>query len=279
MVNRIFKIAILFVVSYSFFLAIATPHIADAKFYVSLAETIKAQRTLFTDQSGTHPLLVPLCFALFGKLAFPIMYAELLFVFYWNLRKHISETSALFWTFILTGFPLILYHSTQVYCDMPMALFYTGGMIYFYEYFCDRKIGNLIVSAVFLGLGVHVKASGLPLWITASGVLILFLILENRKIKDGLIFFFTSGLIALPWLLSKGSLISHPAKLGEKIGSAQPIVASHLGEVSLTTWNVIKWISMRLFLYADWHILWFVFISIINATKYKVAGTKCITNR
>ena len=257
---------------YSIFVSVDVPHMSDAKFYASIADMIKSQGAIFTPEQtlrmGTHPYLVPLCILFFGKIIFPIMYAGLLLVFYWNLRKHISETLALFWTFILTGFPLILFHSLYAYADMPLAFFYTGGAIYACEYFHNKNPKCLMISAVFLALGINTKISGIPLSIIVCLTLFLFLIVEHRKIKEALIFLAVSATIAFPWVFIQWNTLAYNLRLLNRprsgfignYGQMMDIPNFYISSLPLNIQNLTYWITRRLFTYADWHILWFVFI-------------------
>src|SRR3989339_50591 len=181
-----------------------------------IAKIIFSTGKVITDQSvqlaGPHPYLNPLSQAFIyfgigewndalGKVIFPLCFTALLFVFYANLRKYSTRFHALLFTYLLTSFPLIVYHSGTAYSDLMQTFYYTIGALYLYRWFQDEKPPFLYISALFWGIGTFVKQSGIPFWVLAIFVLFIYLFSEKKKdYKPGYIFALISSIISLPWL-------------------------------------------------------------------------------
>ena len=233
------------------------------------------------DLAGPHPFLNPLSQAwiylgigawndALGKIIFALCFASLIFIFYANLRKDSSRLFSLFFTYLLTSFPLIVYHAGTAYSDFMQTFYYTVGAIYLFRFMKDKSKNWLYVSALFLGIGNFVKQSGIPLWGIAVIVLFIYLFAEGKKdLKAGALSVLLSAAISLPWLLYQNSfLMRYLTGLGQKIGVFSPaaIVGAEAGAApnllygSPTLLNISYQLGKRLFTYADWQLLWFVFI-------------------
>ena len=174
-------------------------HAWDAKyFWVPSAIAFYQEGITFTRlaKMESHPCFVPVMIVvifwlgngpmfLLSKIPFILFYSGLLFLFYFNLCKELSFNRSLFWTFLLTGFPLIFYHSTTAYADLPLSLFYLGAMIYGSR--CSKhRSKDVLISGIFFGLAVNTKFLGSVFWVIAF-MYYFFFALKSKRLKDSTI--------------------------------------------------------------------------------------------
>jgi len=165
---------------------------SDERFYFDLANQAHSTGIIaVASVNDTHPLLVPAMIAstmlvIVGnvgvglvKLPIALTYIALILLFFSNLKKYINGRSAWLFTALLSGLPLLLYHSRWIYCDLTMAYYCFAGTIYAFNYLKSKRFSDLVFSAIFLGLGIHVKSSGLPLALITATMLPIFLLLEK----------------------------------------------------------------------------------------------------
>ncbi len=240
----------------------------------SIARIIFATGQVITPQTaelaGGHPYLNPLSQAwiylglgvwndAIGKIIFPLCFIALLFIFYSNLRRSSSRTHALLFTYLLTSFPLIVYHAGTAYSDLMQTFYYAGGIIYLFEWFRRQEPPLLLFAALFLGIGNFVKQSGIPLWLVAAFVLFCYLYFERkRNFRPGWIFLLASTIVSAPWLFSRNSFLMSRL-LGAASATAEP--AFPYGSPTLA--GILSHLIRRTFTYADWQILWFVLLLVI----------------
>ena len=273
-------------VAYVFFDALVKPTIEfDAMWRQgTIAKIIFTTGQVTTEQArtvaGPHPYLNPLAQAwvymglgywndALGKIVFPLCFTSLLFIFYFRLRAQTSRLSALIFTFLLTSFPLIILHAGNAYSDLMQTFYYSAGAIYLLSWFKENKAAWLFTSALFFGIGNFVKQSGIPLWGASVIVLVLYLMFEKPKeTKTALIGFALTLLISAPWLFSKNSFLysmfaSLTAKIAPAATSGAPLAAGNAAAAATANpalSDLFYHLGRRMFSYADWQILWFVFI-------------------
>lgn len=271
---------------YVFFDALVKPTIEfDAMWRQgTIAKIIFTTGQVTTEQArtvaGPHPYLNPLAQAwiymglgywndALGKIIFPLCFTSLLLIFYFRLRAQTSRLSALIFTFLLTSFPLIILHAGNAYSDLMQTFYYSAGAIYLLSWFKENKPAWLFSAALFFGIGNFVKQSGIPLWGASVVVLIVYLMFEKPKeLKTALMGFALSLLISAPWLFSgnsflSGMLSSLTAKLAPAATSGTPLAAGTAAAATAANPalnDLFYHLGRRMFSYADWQILWFVFI-------------------
>ncbi|MFA6169565.1 MAG: hypothetical protein WCW67_02170 [Candidatus Margulisiibacteriota bacterium] len=245
-----------------------------AKIILATGQVTEQARTV----AGPHPYLNPLAQAwiymglgywndALGKIIFPLCFTSLLFIFYFRLRAQASRLNALIFTFLLTSFPLIILHAGNAYSDLMQTFYYSAGAIYLLSWFKDNKAAWLYSSALFFGIGNFVKQSGIPLWGASVIVLVLYLMFEKPKeTKTALIGFALSLLISAPWFFSKNNFLysmftSLTARLAPAATPGTPLAAgTAAAAANPALGDLFYHLGRRMFTYADWQILWFIFI-------------------
>ncbi|MFH1684180.1 MAG: hypothetical protein ABIA67_04785 [Candidatus Margulisiibacteriota bacterium] len=229
------------------------------------------------DLAGAHPYLNPISQAgiylgigawndPLGKIIFPLCFTSLLFIFYSNLCRKSSRFYALLFTYLLTSFPLIVYHAGTAYSDLMQTFYYFTGAIYLFRWMEEETSEHLVLSAIFFGIGNFVKQAGIPLWVVAAFVLFVFLFFEHkRNFRPGAIFLLLSTIVSSPWLFYRDSfLMSRLAKLFVSSAvTGQAAISPSLPYGSPTLVGILSNLAKRAFTYADWQILWFVLLLVL----------------
>ena len=133
-------------------------------------------------------------------------------------RKELCSTTgvcrktALIFTAFLATLPLLAYHGTTAYADLPLTFYFTVAAVCLFKYFRQVELPNrfnLFVAGLFAGLTAWVKNEGLMLAGVLLIVFLIYLVWEKKLKKDwgdclrfivyGLLFF-------LPWMIFKMSL-------------------------------------------------------------------------
>jgi len=223
-----------------------------------------------------HPYLNPLAQAwiyfgigiwddALGKIVFALCFLALLMVFYTGLKRYSDRSHSLLFTFLLTTFPLIVYHAGTAYSDLMQTFYYTAGAIFLYHWFKTNDRSDLFCCALLLGSAAFVKQLGIPLWFIAAFALGSYIAVElKRQFRPLLQFFLLSGLTAMPWLINKQNFISNQLNLlWQKIvpaanTAAPPVLSAPFGPPTLS--GILSQLGRRMFFYADWQMLWFVLL-------------------
>jgi hypothetical protein len=280
-VEKILIILIGLTIIYVFFDALVKPVVLfDAVWRQGcIAKIIFTSGRVLTNQTlelaGPHPYLNPLSQAwiymgigtwndALGKIIFPLCFSALLFIFYSSLRRYTSRIYALLFTYLLTSFPLIIFHTGTAYSDLMQTFYYSAGILYLFQWMESKQRPFLYTSALFLGIGNFVKQSGIPLWGTAAIVLFMYLFLENRdKLRSGLNFLLLSVIVSSPWLFFRDSfLMKNLIKIFSRAtpGAVEAPLAQNLTFGLPTLPDIFYHLGKRMFTYADAQILWFMLI-------------------
>ena len=129
-----------------------------------------------------------------------------LLVLYELSRKFISKTSALIVLLIFYSNLVVDWLSITSYVDLGRTFFELIALCYLLVYIKEKKIRNLIFSAVALGFAISTKIfSGLDILIFAASIAIF-----TRSLKNSVVFIFISLLIPLPWFIFAFVNSGHP---------------------------------------------------------------------
>jgi 4-amino-4-deoxy-L-arabinose transferase-like glycosyltransferase len=255
----------------------------------SIAKIIFTTGLVQTKQSlelaGPHPYLNPLSqawiyFAIgawndaLGKIVFAGCFTALLLAFYTSLKRYTSRFNSLFFTFLLTSFPLIVYHAGTAYSDLMLTCYYSIGVFYLFHWLKKQEAADLYAAALMLSAGNFVKQTGILLWLITIVVLFIFIFLENRKaLRTGGNFILISTALSFPWLLNpNSSLFSAAIEVSRKFGTWSAGPAANSAGAQLvkdmpylppTIIDIVYNIGKRMFTYADWQLLWLVFFLVL----------------
>ncbi|MBU4369628.1 hypothetical protein KKG58_02580 [Patescibacteria group bacterium] len=196
-------------------------------FFYQPDQAFNSQSSLFLGgESHRHyPLHVPLfmtwIYSWLGEVndalvnvVFAFYFIALLILVYFTLRswsKHGSWRNALnlALTAVLATLPLLNYHGFNAYADLPLTFYFTLAVVCFLNYLKNRSRLDLVLAALFAGLSIWVKNTGLVLSAVIFIVFLIYLINSYFKKdwrsvgKDFLFFCFWFVFFISPWLVFK----------------------------------------------------------------------------
>jgi len=144
------------------------------------------------------------------KIIFPLYFTGILVLFYFAVRRFANARYALLFTFILATIPQFNNYAANAYVDLPLAYYYFASAIFLFRWLADRnRTGPLIISALMVALAGWTKNDGLMYCIINTCVILIFIMLNLKKItrKDIwrlLLYLSIIFLVSLPWSLAKG---------------------------------------------------------------------------
>lgn len=116
------------------------------------------------------------------------------------LRKYAGFFRAVIFSFFLFSSPLVFYHGFNAYADLPLALYITAAIAFFYAWLNDKRSESLNLSAVFWGLSFWVKDGA---WFLFLPFLLLLSVYSFKRYLprwEGLKFLLVTLVVASPWL-------------------------------------------------------------------------------
>lgn len=140
----------------------------------------------------------------YTKIWAPFYYIGLLGIFYYGVKRESNGLFAAIATFFLSSAPLITYHGTEAYADLPLSFYNLACVITLLNYIRTGNYRLLVLSGILAGAGVLTKNEGLFLIV----ITIIVLVLHNRGDKRAIIRALSAFLIPVlvflgPWLAVK----------------------------------------------------------------------------
>ncbi len=213
------------------------------------------------------------------KIIYPVLFVCFLIIFYSVLRKSYKRLYSLLFTFLLSTLPFFIYHLTTAYSDSTITIYYSIATLYLFAFMKDSEQNqeNLFMAAIFTGLTIWAKKAGLVLCSVNIFVLLVYLGIKFKSIDKSphqsvwcgdkqmwkkviiaaLLFLMVSG----PWLITGqfGTIIN----VSKSILGLNPATETIVAQQTQPEGNyamVLQIFLKKLFLYADWHLLWLLFI-------------------
>ena len=190
---------------------------------------------------------------IYAKAWAAVYFSSMLGVIYFAVKRESSRTCALLATFFLSSAPLITYHATGGYSDLPLAFYALAGAVCFFRYLETSRGGTLALSSAFLAIAVTTKDEGLFFPAAIFFALVLFLFVEKKPRLRLLWFLVPLVTLAGPWLAFK-------AAYGLGFGHAR--TAEGLSEMQLH-WQVIPHLLDAMFFSSDFNLI-FAFWAVLT---------------
>jgi len=154
---------------------------------------------------------------------FIIYFFALLAVMFSFFKERLGYFQAIILSFFFFSLPLVFYHASNAYADLPLALYLVLAAVYFYRWLESKRREEAVLAGVFLGLSFWIKDAAilfLPAFIPAAW-LGAGRRLFCRQILGSIL---AAVLAAAPWLAFKAAyglgfanvapgLVFHPAAL------------------------------------------------------------------
>ena len=171
----------------------------------------------------SYPLLTSLAHTIiylgggkYPQFIYSLFYLSLGLSFFGFLREFVSRKAGIFFTMLLMITGPLFYHSLFSYTNLTYTIYVSLGAILIHLWSRKKDFGYLILSAIMMGLSVHVRATE-PFWLAALLVVVMLSI--YRKNIFG---FLVYPLILLPvrqiWVfyqrfISQGALVEIANKM------------------------------------------------------------------
>lgn len=193
------------------------------------------------------------------NVVFVFYFIALLILVYFTLRSWTKSDPwrnalNLVLTAVLATLPLLNYHGFNAYADLPLTFYFTLAAVCFFNYLKNHSRLNLVLAALFAGLSVWVKNTGLVLSAVIFIVFLIYLINSYLKKdwrsagKDFLFFCFWFVIFIGPWLVFK--------KIFAIVYIGNPAVSWFHPEV-------IPAVFQQIFLLRSFHFWPFIFVLIL----------------
>lgn len=207
------------------------------------------------------------------KIFFPCLFLCFLIIFYALLKRNLYRFYALLFTFLLSSLPFMVYHATTAYADFSITFYFSIGTIYLFlfiqEFKQNKNFSDLFLAMLFLGIAIWVKKGALVLVGINFVIFLAFLTKEKLLNKDNLkkisTAFVVFLILTLPWI-AYGKMQSLITISKSMVGIENPNIAiAKTNEISLTDklGTTAAIFSKKVFLYADWHLLYLLFFIVI----------------
>lgn len=203
------------------------------------------------------------------KVIFPLFYIGTLTVFYFSLRRMMTRTVSLLFTFILATIPQFCAYATNAYLDLPLAYYVLSSAVLLFMWLKDNSMKHcLAVSALMAGFAALTKNEGLMYCVVNLLLIMIFVVRDRRRnIFEGAQYFLGYAaillIVNLPWIWIKRSF----GIANDEIDLARVNPVFLLGQIGKLP-PILYEFQRQIFGPKKWNIIWPVLICIM-ALRYK----------
>ncbi|OGC15753.1 hypothetical protein A2290_05375 [candidate division WOR-1 bacterium RIFOXYB2_FULL_36_35] len=198
------------------------------------------------------------------KIIFPLYFCSLLIIFYKALLREKNRAHSLFFTFLLSSFPLLTYHATIEYADFIVGTYFLGAVIYLYEFFKEGKTKHLFISALLAASCGWIKEEGLVFYFICFFV--FFAYNKFKNLKNLGIYLIPFFVFIFPWTLTKKVLGLELGNTHETIFKFEKLFNFHQEAI----WKI----AYKTFLTDNWHLFPITMIVFLVFYYRNVIATK-----
>lgn len=218
------------------------------------------------------------------KVIFPLYFLSMLVIFYYALRREQNRLTALFFTFLLSTLPLLVYHATIEYADFVVGAYFLAAVVYLYQFIKTKDLKLLFLSAVLAALGAWVKDEGQIFYFICFLLLVSAAKPANKfAVKSAFAWLrrtsfrreFILGLYyLLPFIVLIGPWIVFKQVFGLSLGNEPTF--SLAGLVSGFTFHpeTILKVLEKMFLSGNWHLLFGLWVLVLIFYYKKIFTTE-----
>lgn len=146
-----------------------------------------------------------------SKIFFWINLLCLAIIFYRTVRTSGSRVKALFFTYFFLSCPYLIYMSTIGYADFTLMVYFSVGIVSFYQWMRTKQPAYFSLFAIFLASTTWIKLEGKLYLVLGMALVSLFVWLHNNySLKEKLIktaqYIGAYIIIGLPWQIFASSL-------------------------------------------------------------------------
>lgn len=133
-----------------------------------------------------------------------LFFVSLLGVFYGAARREARGLAPVVGVSLLATVPLVTYHGTVAYSDLPLAFFALAATSMFWRFMKTGDLRVLALSGVFVSFAALTKNEGLFFILAIGFALVLYLVLERRPLLPALAAFAAPCVVLIgPWFAFK----------------------------------------------------------------------------
>ncbi len=190
------------------------------------------------------------------------LFGSTLLLFFGLLRRNHSRTTAILFTALLAGVPMLLAQTSRLMSDPLLAFFFLGSFVCAYFWLDSGQIDDLKIAGVLVIGMLFTKNEGVALWLILIFLVALMMVTkkQTQRLRCAAVWLALLPLfINLPWFIFRLGIAKVHEDYGGKINPAFFFNnVARLPEI-LSGWG-------RTFLnWHDWLILWPLGLSILLA--------------
>jgi hypothetical protein len=182
------------------------------------------------------------------KFIYSLFYLSFVVVFYYSLKKNVSENKAILFTIVLSLVPEILTQATMAYTNLAYTVYLCSGAFYLYDWIKSKESWSLLLSAILVGLSSWVRIAE-PFWLIPLLVVIIIFI-KRKKWKELVYYPAVILVFYLPWKMFVNYISRTTLGLGatginyfdilKEINAKEILlVISYLYKYVFSTWGLI----------------------------------------
>ena len=216
----------------------------------------------FSTNFSYYPLLTSLIhvwiYALGGnnpQFVYSLYFLSFLIIFYSLVLRNSTKTIALISTFALGSTPILYYHSTFAYTNLPYTIYMASGLLYLFLFLANKSVKTLILSALLVGLSTWSRSAE-QFWVTPLLVWFVYSLFKKQflpVIVYSLVFF----AVRQPWSIFLSGLYGSYYSISTQAVTAGKVLAG--GQVDFSRFmEVLRFIYQNVIL--GWGPVWILFI-------------------
>ena len=200
-----------------------------------------------------------------GKAIFPLLFICAALLLYASLSRYSSRFNSLVGVLMLISLPLVFYHSTISYTDLPVAIYELAAVLFLFNYLKTMNTKYIWVASALSACALWTKNEGTVYFILNALVFSFPVYTANKKDLKALVKIAAGYLImplaaAISWSLFK---IVYAIPVAPALERSEAI--NYFGRV-IPTVNIFLW---KMFLNGNWNIFWLV-LSLIVVFRFDV---------
>lgn len=217
------------------------------------------------------PLLETFTFILQGgwndavmKVIFPLYFLSLLIIFYYALRREQGRLIALFFTFLLSSLPLLVYHATIEYADFVVGVYFLAAVAYLYQFIKTKDMKVLLLSAILAALSAWAKDEGQIFYFICFLLLLTAVRFNWKYLATYLVPF---AVLIAPWIIFKQIF-------GLSVGNEPTFSIAGFFSGLVFHPETIPKVLEKMFLSGNWHLLFGLWVLVIIFYFKKIFATE-----
>lgn len=264
--------------AYSFFEATVKPvtawdafghHLFKSK-AIFLDKTINPATLQYIYNGLGYPMNIPINVSLIyiclgqwndalGQVMFPLLFVCAIVLLYSSLARYTSRLTSLIGSFILTSLPIVFFHSTVSYTDLPVAIYNLAAVMFLFNYIKTMNFKYIWVASLLTACALWTKNEATGYLLMNAAVFSIPILIKNKNKLRLLINTMGTYLSSSLLVFSAWSFyIAH-----ERLVFAGTIERSGLTDCFARIGPVMNIFLIKLCLDGNWNIFWFLFAILV----------------